>query len=174
MERAETSPEAQPAVRSAPEPPPVVGTRQLIGASFDLLLRSGDQMRRASFYIGLVVLGTAGPLALGLWGSLVAGDAFAGLVPGASDATTGWMALLMLLLLAGVIVASVESTAVAIALLGGAFAGRPVTIREAVQRSRMTFWLLVVASLVVSIPTLIIQEVIGQETQVGLVGGLVV
>jgi hypothetical protein len=38
----------------------------------------------------------------------------------------------------------------------------------------MTFWLLVVASLVVSIPTLIIQEVIGQETQVGLVAGLIV
>ena len=80
----------------------------------------------------------------------------------------------MLLLLAGVVVASVESTAVAIALLGGAFAGRPVTIPEAVQRSRMTFWLLVVASLVVSIPTLIVQEVIGQATEVGLVIGLVV
>jgi hypothetical protein len=187
MEHAETSPERtagpaagpprvepQPTARLAPEPPPVVGTRQLIGAGFDLLLRSGDQMRRASFYIGLIVLGTAGPFALGLWGSLLAADAFAGLAPGASDAATGWLALLMLLLLAGVVVASVESTAVAIALLGGAFAGRPVTIPEAVQRSRMTFWLLVVASLVVSIPTLIVQEVIGQATEVGLVIGLVV
>ena len=164
MEHAETSPEAQPGVRLVPEPPPVVGTRQLIGASFDLLLRSGDQMRRASFYVGLIVLGTAGPLALGLWGSLLAGDGFAGLDPGASDASSGWIALLMTLLLAGVVVASVESTAVAIALLGGAFAGWPVTIREAVQRSRMTFWLLVFASLVVSIPTLIIQELIVQET----------
>ena len=88
--------------------------------------------------------------------------------------STGWLALLMTLLVAGVVVASVESTAVAIALLGGAFAGRPVTIREAVQRSRMTFWLLVVASLVVSIPTLIIQELIGQATEVGLVAGLIV
>ena len=158
MEHADTSPETQPAVRSVPEPPPVIGSRQLIGASFDLLLRSGDQMRRASFYIGLIVLGTAGPLALGLWGSLLAGDEFAGLVPGASDASTGWIAVLMTLLLAGVVVASVESMAVAIALLGGAFAGRPVTIREAVQRSRMSFWLLIVASLVVSIPTWIIQD----------------
>ncbi len=141
----------QPAVRPAHEPPPVVGTRQLIGASFDLLLRSGDQMRRASFYVGLIVLGTAGPFALGLWGSLLTGYDFAGLGPGASDVTTGWLGLLSLLLLSGVVVASVESTAVAIALLGGAFAGRPVTIREAVQRSRMTFWPLVVASVVVSI-----------------------
>jgi len=108
----------------------VVGTRQLLSASFDLLLRSGDQMRRASFYVGLIVLGTAGPFALALWGSLLTGYDFAGLGPGASDATTGWLGLLMLLLIAGVLVASVDSTAMAIALLGGAFAGRPVTIRE--------------------------------------------
>ena len=187
MEHAETSPEraaepaaelltveSQPAVRPAHEPPPVVGTRQLIGASFDLLLRSGDQMRRASFYVGLIVLGTAGPFALGLWGSLLTGYDFAGLGPGASDVTTGWLGLLSLLLLAGIVVASVESTAVVIALLGGAFAGRPLTIREAVQRSRMTFWPLVVASVVVSIPTLLVQELIGQSTQVGLVAGLIV
>jgi hypothetical protein len=166
--------EPRPAAHRAPEPPPVVGTRRLIGAGFDLLLRSGDQMRRASFYVGLIVLGTAGPFALALWGSLLTGYDFAGLGPGASDATTGWLGLLMLLLIAGVLVASVDSTAMAIALLGGAFAGRPVTIREAVQRARMTFWLLVVASLVVSIPTLIVQEVIGQSTEVGLVTGLIV
>ena len=86
MEHAEASPEL-PAERHAPDPPPVVGTRQLIGASFDLLLRSGDQMRRSSFYIGLIVLGTAGPLALGLWGSLLTGYEFAGIGPGASNAT---------------------------------------------------------------------------------------
>ena len=104
MEHADTSPERtagpaagpprvepQPTARLAPEPPPVVGTRQLIGAGFDLLLRSGDQMRRASFYIGLIVLGTAGPFALGLWGSLLAGDAFAGLAPGqAMRPRAGW------------------------------------------------------------------------------------
>jgi len=35
-----------------------------LGASFDLLTRTSDDMRRASFYIGLVVLGTIGPLAI--------------------------------------------------------------------------------------------------------------
>ena len=79
--------ESKPAVRPAHEPPPVVGTRQLISASFDLLLRSGDQMRRASFYVGLIVLGTAGPFALGLWGSLLTGYAFAGL----GEPFIGWI-----------------------------------------------------------------------------------
>ena len=139
------------------------------------MLRSGDQMRRASFYVGLIVLGTAGPLALGLWGSLLTGDDVCRPRPGRKRCDHGLdRAPDARCSSPGVVVASVESTAVAIALLGGAFAGRPVTIREAVQRSRMTFWLLVVASLVVSIPTVIIQEVIGQETQVGLVAGLVV
>jgi hypothetical protein len=163
-----------PAVRPAPDVPPVVGTRQLIGASFDLLLRSGDQMRRASFYIGLIVLGTAAPLALALWGSLLTGNPFAGLDSGSSDATSGWLVVLTLLLVAGIIVASIESTAISIALLGGAFAGRPLTIREAVQRSRMTFWAIVVANLVVSIPSTLIQQWIGQSSNVGIALGLIV
>jgi len=46
-------------------PPSVETTRRLLGASFDLLQRTSDDMRQASFYIGLVTLGTVGPFAIG-------------------------------------------------------------------------------------------------------------
>ena len=49
--------------------PPVESTRRLIGASFDLLTRTSDDMRRASFYIGVVMLVTLGPFALAAWAS---------------------------------------------------------------------------------------------------------
>jgi hypothetical protein len=61
--------------------------------------------------------------------------------------------LLAFLLAAGIIVASIESTGVSIALLGGELSGRGITIRQAVQRSRMAFWSIVVATVLVNIPT---------------------
>ena len=57
-------------VAARPAGPPVdpaPSTRRLIGASFDLLSRSSEEMRRASFYIGAIVLGTAGGYALAFW-----------------------------------------------------------------------------------------------------------
>ena len=48
--------------------PAVESTRRLLGASFDLLTRTSDDMRRASFYIGLIVLGTVGPFAVASFG----------------------------------------------------------------------------------------------------------
>ena len=47
--------------------PPVESTPRLIGASFELLNRSSEEMRRASFYVGLIILGTVGPFALASW-----------------------------------------------------------------------------------------------------------
>jgi len=49
-----------------PPAPAVQSTRRLLGASFDLLSRSTADMRRASFYIGAIVLGTVGPFALAI------------------------------------------------------------------------------------------------------------
>ena len=46
-------------------------TRRLLGASFDLLARSSPEMRPASFYVGLVILGTVAPLALAAWATIV-------------------------------------------------------------------------------------------------------
>ena len=64
--------EAPPTGAHAPSPEiPLVSTGRLLATSFELLNRSGVDMRRASFYIGLIVLGTVGPLALASWGMLV-------------------------------------------------------------------------------------------------------
>jgi hypothetical protein len=173
-ETATAGPEVTPPASAAQSPPPVVGVRQLLGASFDLLLRAGDPVRRASFYIGLLVLGTVGPLALAMWGLLVGGYRLELLFGRTLAPGEGWFLGLIVLMVAGIIVASIESIGVAIALLGAEVAGRPITVREAVQRSRMTFWWIVVATLIVSIPTTLIQDWIGQTSQVGLVLGLAV
>ncbi|MBA2372725.1 MAG: hypothetical protein H0V74_00790 [Chloroflexi bacterium] len=160
--------------------PSVVGARALLGASFDELHRSSGPMRHASFYVGAIVLGTAGPFALALW-------AFAALGSGLSletleslgETTSGaWLAILGFLAVMGVIVASIESQAVAIALLGGQLVERPVSVREAVQRSRMSFWRLLVAAFLVGIPVAIVQRPIdttlGEGSQAALVLGLAV
>ena len=145
--------------------------RSLLGTSFDLLLRLGQPIRRASFYIGIVVLGTVGPIALALWGMVVSGQDLALVTEATWVDLSAWLALLGLVAFAGIMVASIESQAVVVALLGSHFAGRPLSVREAVQRSRMVFWTVVIATLVVTVPTSIVQTIIGQETQQGLVAG---
>ncbi len=153
--------------------PAVVGVRQLIGTSFDLLLSVGEPMRRASFYIGVLVLGTVGPLALALWGMVVVGYPIDAVDEATWAPIGGWIALLGLIAFVGVVVASIESQAVVMALLGSHVMQRPITVREAVQRSRMVFWSVVGATLVVTIPISIIQNLIGQDTQQELVAGFV-
>ena len=51
----------------APGPIELATTSRLLSVAFDLLGRSSQDMRRASFYIGSIVLGTVGPLALASW-----------------------------------------------------------------------------------------------------------
>ena len=169
----------EPATPVSPTPevgvaPPVIGVRSLIGTSLDLLLRVGGPMRRASFYVGLLVLGTVGPVILALWSLVVVGDS--GdilLLESPSGAPAGWYAVLLLLAAAGVFVVTVESQAIVLALLGSHLVERPITVRAAVQRSRMVFWPLVAASFVVGIPATVVQTVIGQETQPAILAGLV-
>ncbi len=162
------APDAPSAGPIAPAPPvaPVIelaSTRRLVGASFDLLGRANDDMRRASFYIGSVVLGTVGPLALATWALNVVAferttyemEALLGGAVGAALAITGVLALI------GLIVAGVESRTLAVAMLGGRMAGRPITPRQALARSRRVFWRAVVAAFIVGIPLAIAQAVVG-------------
>ena len=90
-------------------------------------------MRRASFYIGVIVVLTVAPAALGSWAIEVAsvhrnGEGAAKLLGGGG---TAWYGLLFYLALAGLIVAAVESRTMASSLLGGHFAQRPITVRQA-------------------------------------------
>ena len=169
----------EPPGAPAPAAPAVESTRRLIGASFDLLTRTSDDMRRASFYIGAVLLGTVGPLAIATFGLEVVSihktqremnrllDSGAG----------GWYGLLVTFAVIGIVVAAIESQAMATAILGGRFAGRPITVRAALARSRAVFWRVIIAGIIVGIPVGIAQNVVtgvfeallGHETDVSLV-----
>ena len=159
-------------------PPAVESTRRLLGASFDLLTRTSEDMRRASFYIGIIVLGTVGPLALASWWLQVVSRHLTqrkvnDLVSGGGS---GWYVALVCLAVAGLVVAAIESRATATAILGGHQALRPVTVRQALARSRLIFWRVIVASVIVAIPlavgqlamTAFFDAILGSRTDVAL------
>jgi hypothetical protein len=157
-------PPVEPPMSSPPVPHeiPLASTGRLLAASFDLLGRSGADMRRASFYIGLIILGTVGPLALASWGLLVVEMEF-GFTDFEAGFATNSEALLVglgLLAFAGFLVASVESRILAMTVLGGRMIDRPVSTRRALARSRRTFWSAVVASFIASIPVVFVQGVV--------------
>ena len=159
-------------------PPAVESTRRLLGASFDLLTRTSEDMRRASFYIGIIVLGTVGPLALASWWLQVVSRHLTqrkvnDLLSGGGS---GWYVALVCLAVAGLVVAAIESRATATAILGGHQALRPVTVRQALARSRFIFWRVIVASVIVAIPlalgqlamTAFFDAILGSQTDVAL------
>ncbi len=151
-------------VRAVAPPPaiPLVPTSRLLAASFDLLARSGTDMRRASFYIGLIVLGTVGPLALASWG-LLAIETERGFIPFEPDAgpnIEGLFAGLGLLAFVGLVVAWVESRTLAMSVLGGRMVERPVSTRRALARSRRMFWSAILASFLAGLPVLLVQGIV--------------
>lgn len=179
----ELAPEAPPFAPPPPSPS-VATTRKLLGASFDLLARSSDDMRRASFYVGIVVLGTVGPFALASWMAEVIGihrtrAQMEAQLGGAGDV---WFGLLAVLAGIGLAVAFVESRTMAVSLLGGHQAKRPITVREALARSRMVFWRAIVASFIVAFPLLIAEgllndamtSILGTQTDVSLVSATLI
>jgi hypothetical protein len=135
---------------------------RILAASFDLLVLCRTELRQGSLYLGLIVLLTVGPLVLLIWGIVVSGEDLAtsfedpeslseamatrlSQVAGAFLAT-GFVAT------AGLVVAAVEGQAVAVALLASRAAGRHLSLRAAVMRSRAVFWRLVRGGLLVGIP----------------------
>jgi hypothetical protein len=189
MPEAASFPDGDAAAEAAvlPEPaavPAVESTRRLLGASFDLLARTSDDMRRASFYIGLIVLGTVGPLAIASFGLEVVSihhtrREMEGLLAGGLGVVEGSLLILAGL---GLFVASVESQVMAASILGGQVSMRPVTTRAALARSRMVFWRVVVGAVIVAIPVGIAQVAVdaffvatfGPQTDLSLVTSVVV
>jgi hypothetical protein len=148
---------------SLPRPDiPLVPTSRLLAASFELLSRSGTDMRRASFYIGLIVLGTVGPLALASWGLLVIDmeRGFTDFGEGFGANGNALLAGLGLLAFIGLIVATVESRTLAMTVLGGRMIERPVSTRRALARSRRMFWSAILATFFASIPVVFVQGVV--------------
>jgi hypothetical protein len=154
--------DADPPVSPAPAMPPVEPTRRLIGASFDLLSRATEEMRRASFYIGAILVGTVGPFALATWAIEV------GTVHRTQDEIDAlmaeslglWYGLLAFPALIGIFVVTIESRAMAVAILGGRSVGRPLAVRQALARSRTVFWRALAVVIMVGIPLSIAQYVI--------------
>lgn len=166
------------------EPPAVETTRRLIGASFDLLNRTSDDMRRASFYIGLVTLGTVGPFAVASFGLEVVSihRTRREMETLLEEGLGGLAGLLGFIAFAGLIVAAIESQAVAASILGGRLSGRPITVRAALARSRSVFWKVIVAGVIVGIPVGIAQAILdevllatlGPQTDVSFVSSTLV
>jgi hypothetical protein len=166
-----TEPDAAPPETAAPEPvvgpSPFADLRTTPGSvlvtAFDLLSKSNADIRRGSFYIGLIVLGTIGPIAVLLWGLAIESegrslrhvlDVLSG-TAGESFLLGGWLAF------AGLIVAFVESRAIATALLGARLEGRAFDLRSAVERSRAVFWRILAGIAIINVPVVIAQQLIG-------------
>lgn len=89
-------------------------------------------MRRASLYIGLLLLITAGPFALATWAlEVVSIHRTARQMPAIIDSTiNGWFDLLRVVAIAGLLVAVIESRGMASAILGARFVGRPIMVAK--------------------------------------------
>jgi hypothetical protein len=187
-DRAAPAPPVVPPHVASPVPAgpviPLVTTRGLLPAAFDLIIRSNEDMRQASFYIGAVLLATAGPLILALWAVVVADLPF--IDPTTFDGTEGQVGglvgMLGIIALIGSLVAAVESRTLATAVLGARMAGRPITRRHAVARARARFWQAVGASLIVGIVLTVAQGIVsnlvtpimGQNSQASVITSTVV
>ena len=133
--------------------------RSLIGASFDLLGQATEEMRRASFYVGAIAVGTVAPLALASW-AIEVRTVHLTVQQGielAEGPAAGWQFLMLAPAIIGLLVAFVESRILAAAILGGRMVGRPLTMDQALARSRMVFWRSLGAAILAGIPLAIAQ-----------------
>jgi hypothetical protein len=138
--------------------------RSVLGASLDLVTKAATDLRSASLYIGLLVLGTAGPFALLLWGSAeVNYFEAASLSDDQARNLEIWLGITGFLAAVGLIVASIESRGLAAALLGARLQQRRLSVRDGLRRSRMSFWRLVGVTIIVNGPLLIIQGIVGDR-----------
>ncbi len=159
-------PPPPPWIHRAPVVPPVteavlaipLGPRRLVGQALDLLTRSDSGLRSASFYIGFLLLATVGP-AIALLGIAVVvapGGPFGRPVPGdprsyQQAAWAGWLTLAAIPAFLGYLAASVESRALAAAVIGGRAEGRPLRLRESIAIARRRFWSILGAQILVGI-----------------------
>lgn len=151
-----TEPEQVP-----PPPGPVPGALATLGGGLDLSLSANRELRRASLYMGLLTLAMAGPFVIVIlaFGAVQGGfdwvlDAMLGLSPDlvTVDPSVGtYLVISGIVALVGLFVVGIESQIMAAAILGGRALNRPMTMREALRRSRQVFWRVVRASLLVGL-----------------------
>ncbi len=143
----------------------VPSARRVLGRAFDLDLRASRELRNASLFMAAQFLFVVGPLVVVLAALLIRLpellDAFDPTLvepplpedlPLPDEAVFGQIALGALIATLGWIAITIESIVLAITVLGGRLIGRPVTLREAVTRSRQVFWRVIRAAILVGIP----------------------
>ena len=169
-EAAAPAPAAPPTWTKAYELPTA---RSVVSAGLQLALASSAAVRRASIYIGLLSLGAFGPVVILLLvgiGRLMSDPATADTI--ASDPSLLFfeqpeivqpLTLIYVLLIVGFVLLAaigVDAQAIAIAMLGGVAAERPLRLAEAITRARQTFWRLVGAGVIVGLVSGIIALVV--------------
>lgn len=168
----------------AQEPAPMYvlpTARKVVSSGLQLALTSTGDLRRASIYIGLLVLGAFGPAIIALLlivGRLgdQAGDAFSSVFFGQSFGAPAQPALEAALLVVAIealvgialfLTISIDAQVMAIAILGGRASDRPLRLWESIIRARQVFWRMAGAGTLVGFVSLLIQGLL-----VSAIGGL--
>jgi hypothetical protein len=143
---------------------------RVLSAAFDALTWLSVDLRRGGFYIGAVLFMTVAPLVVVIVGIVAHGTPLPDLLEGASifdlqtkageaasQALGATLSVVVLLAVIGYFVISVEGVALSILLVGGRLAEKPMPLDAALIRTRLVFWRLVRASILVGIPATIAQ-----------------
>lgn len=138
-----------------------LGTRKLVSTALDLLTRTDAGLRSASFYIGLIMLLTVAPAVIlfGLIWLALGEDAFSPYAE--SGVWAAWLTLAAVPAGLGYIVASVEASALATAVIGGRAEDRPLRLRESIAVVRRRFWRVLGAEIVVGVVTTVANALAG-------------
>jgi hypothetical protein len=175
-----STPEPVPELETVPGPQlpsaPIPGAWATLGGGLDLSLSANRQLRGASVYIGLLTLALVGPFVIivlafaasqGGFGWLE--DMLLGIEPNllpVDNSVATYLVISALVATVGFFVIGIESQIIAAAILGGRALGRPMSLREALHRSRQVFWRVVGASLLVGfllvLPNVILNYVLSQ------------
>lgn len=173
---------APPSVLVAPPRPRWTRTyelptaRRVVSAGLQLAVGSRDEIRRASIYIGLLMLLALVPLlapfVLSLTGSGLDAEQLVGLMfsnPAYLSLIDPRLGTLALILDAGLLVSvvlvfavTIDAQGMAISVLAGHATDNRLPIWQALVRARQVFWRLVGASLLVGIAGALIGFVVGQ------------
>lgn len=147
--------------------------RKVVSSGLQLAVDATASIRRASIYIGLLALGAFGPAVLLLLlaiGRLLGNPDTAALI--ARDPSrllyehpqiAEPFLYIYILLITGIILLgaiSIDAQAMAIAILGGQAADRPLRIREAIIRARQVFWRLAGAGFLVGLAATVVTLVV--------------
>ena len=145
----------------------------LISRGLDLVVRTTGQLRPASLALGLQVLGLVGPLVVLVLVMVDRNrlDAFRALLDPGYPVTLedqqleSAVGLGLFIALFGSTAILVEGRLIAAALMGGRLVDRPITLHEALRRSRQTFWRSIRAAFIVQVPITIIGSVLGSQVE---------